>query len=233
MSVKPVYPNTNTAVALPFKGIILDMDGTLIESTEADYLAWKRLFADYNIPFTFQEYQPMLGTKSVDVINARLKLDNEEMAKALKQKMTYFKEVITENGIKIVPFADELFKNLKKYPVKIALATSSRREKMKLLMEKVQFLPFFDVIVTGEEVHNGKPAPDIFLQAAALLQLSPEDCIVVEDTVNGVKAAKNANMKCVAIATTQTADMLHQADLVINTFEKADLLEWSKLMANN
>lgn len=233
MSVKPVYQNTDTTVALPFKGVILDMDGTLIESTEADYLAWKSLFADYNIPFTFQEYQPMLGTKSVDVINARLKLNDEELAKALQQKMAYFKEVITNNGISIVPFADELFKNLQKYPVKIALATSSRREKMKLLMEKVGFLPYFDVIVTGEEVHNGKPAPDIFLLAAERLQLSPEDCVVVEDTVNGVKAAKNANMKCVAITTSQTADLLHQADLVIDTYEKGDLLEWSKLMPTN
>jgi beta-phosphoglucomutase family hydrolase len=233
MSVTPVYQNSDATVALPFKGVILDMDGTLIESTEADYLAWKWVFADYNIPFTFEEYQPMLGTKSVDVIKARLTLNDEELAKALKQKMAYFKEVVTKNGIEIVPFADKLFNNLKKYPVKIALATSSRREKMNLLMEKVQFIQHFDAIVTGEEVHNGKPAPDIFLQAAERLQLAPEDCVVVEDTVAGVKAGKNANMKCVAIATTHPAHLLHEADLVINTFENADLLEWCKLMANN
>lgn len=232
MNVKPGYQNSNATVDLSCKAVIFDMDGTLIESTEADYLAWKWLFEDYNHSLSFHDYMPMLGIKSVDVIKSRLDLTPEEMNKALQQKMAYFKEVVANNGIRTVPFVNELLKGFKKYPVHMALATSSRKEKMRLLMEKLNLLQYFDVIVTGEEVKRGKPAPDIFLQAAERLQVLPEACVVVEDTVHGVAAAKNANMKCVAIATTHTADLLQQADLVIDTFEKADLKDWCSLFGS-
>jgi HAD superfamily hydrolase (TIGR01509 family) len=133
---------------------------------------------------------------------------------------------VADNGIKTVPFVEALMKNLKSYPVRIALATSSRREKMKLLMEKVGFLPYFDAIVTGEEVTNGKPAPDIFLQAAERLHVPAGKCMVIEDAASGVKAAKSAQMKCIAITTTHPADQLQLADLVIDSFENASLGAW-------
>jgi beta-phosphoglucomutase family hydrolase len=232
MNVNPVQQNPHMPMVLPFEGIILDMDGTLIESTEADYLAWKWLFAHYNKPFTFQQYQPLLGIKSADVIKTQLQLHGEELTYALKKKMDYFKEVVANNGIRTVPFAEALLQNLKKYPVQIALATSSRREKMRLLMEKFGFLPYFDIMVTGEEVQRGKPAPDIFTKAAQQMQLTPNKCVVIEDAANGVTAAKSAHMKCVAITTTHTADLLQHADLVIDTFENADLKEWCTILSS-
>jgi HAD superfamily hydrolase (TIGR01509 family) len=208
------------------------MDGTLIESTEADYLAWKMLFADFGYEFSFQEYMPMLGIKSVDVIGSKFQLTGDALQQALNKKMAYFREIVTGNGIRTVPFALAFLQSLKSYPVKIALATSSRREKMKMLMEKVEMMPYFDIIVTGEEVHHGKPAPDIFLQAAEKLGITPDKCVVVEDAANGVAAAKNANMKCIAITTTHEAEQLQKADLVVDSYEKVDFGEWcSKLAA--
>lgn len=231
MNIHPVRGSNNKPVVLPFEGVILDMDGTLIESTEADFLAWKWLFADYNVSFTFQEYIPLLGIKSADVMQARLQLHGDALKNALKKKMEYFKEVVASNGIKPVPFADAFLKNLKTYPVQIALATSSRREKMHLLMEKVNLLQYFDVLVAGEEVQRGKPAPDIFIQAARHMQLDAGKCIVIEDAANGIAAAKSAGMKCIAITTTHAANQLQQADLIIDTFEHANITEWSSLMA--
>ena len=230
MQLNPLA-NSAAIATFPFTAVILDMDGTLIESTEADYLAWKMLFADFGFDFSFQEYMPMLGIKSVDVIGSRLQLSGDDLQQALNKKMAYFKEIVTDNGIRTVPFALEMVQSLKQYPVKIALATSSRREKMKLLMEKVKMLPYFDVIVTGEEVHNGKPAPDIFLKAAAQLGVSPDKCVVLEDAANGVAAAKNANMKCIAITTTHSAEQLTKADLVVDSYEKVDFLEWCLKLA--
>jgi beta-phosphoglucomutase family hydrolase len=231
MMVNPIEANASVPLVLPYSGVILDMDGTLIESTEADYLAWKWLFADYNQVFTFQEYIPLLGIKSVDVLHHKLQLNGEELRQALNKKMSYFREVVEDNGIRPVPFAHSFLKSLQDYPVKVALATSSRREKMQLLMEKMEFLYFFDVIVTGEEVHHGKPAPDIFIQAAEKLGIPPEKCVVIEDAANGVAAAKNAHMKCVAITTTHSAEQLLYADLVVDTFEKADLADWCNRLA--
>ena len=228
MMVNPIEEKASVPVTLPYSAVILDMDGTLVESTEADYLAWKWLFADYNQAFSFQEYIPLLGIKSADVLHHKLQLNGEALHQALHKKMDYFKEVVEDNGIRAVPFAQSFLQSLKDYPVKVALATSSRREKMQLVMEKMEFLHYFDVIVTGEEVHHGKPAPDIFIQAAQKLGISPEKCVVIEDAANGVAAAKNAQMKCIAITTTHSAEQLLYADLVVDSFEKADFAEWCK-----
>jgi beta-phosphoglucomutase-like phosphatase (HAD superfamily) len=102
----------------------------------------------------------------------------------------------------------------------MALATSSRKMKMKLVMEKLDFLQYFDAIVTGEEVHHSKPAPDIFLLAAKKLDLSTQDCLVIEDAASGVTAAKSAGMKCIAITTTHKEEDLEHADLIIHSFKE-------------
>ena len=222
--------NNNETTVVPFEGVILDMDGTLIESTEADYLAWKRVFADYNIALPFEDYMPMLGMRSVDLVKQKLAHSKDAPETILQRKMDYFKEIAVQKGIKTVPFAMALLQNLKQYPVRIALATSSRREKMKLAMENVGMLSYFDVIVTGDEVHNGKPAPDIFILAAKRLQLPPHKCLVIEDAANGVMAAKSAHMKCIAITTTHEAGRLQQADLVIDSYENVDFKNWCALL---
>lgn len=216
----------------PFKGVICDMDGTLIESTEADFLAWKRLFADHNKELSFEDYFPLIGMKSAVVVQSRLLLDEEKAKEALTRKMEYFSEIVLANGIKTVPFATKLLQQLKAHNVKLALATSSRKAKMKMVLKLTGLLSYFDVIVTGEEVNKSKPAPDIFIKAAEKLQLLQSECLVIEDAANGVRAAKDAGMKCVAITTTHTADLLRQADLVIDSYEELDFQKLTEMLKN-
>ena len=209
-----------TGENISFEAVIFDMDGTLIDSINADFLAWKRLFSDYNKTLTFQDYIPLLGIRSFRVAEEFLDLqDEDERKKALADKLIYFREIVEELGINIIPYADDFIKQLKEYNIPLALATSSRRAKMKMVMEEVDLLSYFDVVVAGEDVIDGKPAPDIFLKAASMLGVDPENCIVFEDAANGVKAAKNANMKCVALASEHTGDLLGEADVVIQTFK--------------
>ena len=118
-----------------------------------------------------------------------------------------------------------LSSNWEQFKIPLALATSSRRAKMQMVMEETGLLSYFDVIVAGEDVENGKPAPDVFLKAASMLDVAPEDCIVFEDAVNGVKAAKNASMKCVALSSESTVNSLDEADVVINSFKDLDFIE--------
>jgi beta-phosphoglucomutase family hydrolase len=202
------------------KAVIFDMDGTLVDSTKADFLAWQRLFSHYNKKLTFEDYIPLLGIKSAQVVKEFLPVKNEEEVQfALTRKLVFFHEIISQNGIYPVPFADVFVKQINRLNVPLALATSSRRAKMEMVMEKLNLLIYFDTVVTGGDVKNGKPSPDIFLQAAEKLSVSPENCIVFEDAQNGVKAAKNAGMKCVALATDLTRNSLQEADLIIDTFE--------------
>lgn len=211
---------TNTKISVPFEAVIFDMDGTLIASTEADYLAWRKIFEDYGKTLTAADYVPLLGIKSNEVMKHYLHVEDEdELRDGLARKLVYFNDIITENGIHPIPFADEFLKSLLAYDVRLALATSSRKAKMEMVMNKLGLLSYFEVIVAGEEVKHGKPAPEVFLITAEKLQLQPSTCIVFEDAVNGVKAAKKAGMKCVAIASTHDAGLLHEADKVITTFE--------------
>jgi len=89
---------------------------------------------------------------------------------------------------------------------------------MKLVMQTVGLEKFFSVFVTGEEVVKGKPDPQIFQLAASRLQMPADRCVVVEDTVSGVRAAKAAGMTCVAISSTHERDELAEADLLIDHF---------------
>lgn len=201
------------------KAVIFDMDGTLIDSTEADYLAWKRLFARHHVDLSFEKYFTMLGIRSADLVRKELQLKDAALEEALALKLHYFNELVNDNGIRPIAFAPEFVQQLHAQPIQLALATSSRREKMQRMMTMTHLLPYFKAIVTGEEVTKGKPAPDIFLLAAEKLGVAPGDCIVFEDAFHGVKAAKNAGMTCVAISTTHPAHLLQEADLVIESYQ--------------
>jgi beta-phosphoglucomutase family hydrolase len=202
------------------KAVIFDMDGTLIDSTKADFLAWQKLFSHYGKDLTFSDYIPLLGIKSSQVVRDFLPVNNqEEVEFALTRKLVFFHEIISEHGIYPVPFADVFLKQVKQYNIPLALATSSRRAKMEMVMEQLNLLIYFDTVVTGGDVKNGKPSPEIFLKAAEKLDVLPKNCIVFEDAASGVKAAKSAGMKCVALASHLNADSLQEADLIIDTFE--------------
>jgi HAD superfamily hydrolase (TIGR01509 family) len=173
---------------------------------------------------TYEDYLPLLGIKSAEVVRTILKvLEVDEANKCLITKSNYFNEVVKERGLKAVQGAKEFLEEVRKLPVKVALATSSRKDKMRMVLAAVGFEHLFDELVSGDEVTKSKPEPDIFLHAAKKLGVTAEQCIVVEDAVNGVTAAKKAGMKCIAITTTHTKELLKDADIVIDSYEGSDL----------
>jgi HAD superfamily hydrolase (TIGR01509 family) len=187
------------------------------------------VFNDKGKELSFEDYQPLLGVRSAEVIKKCLHVhDEDEVKHLLAVKLEYFREIAERDPIKPVPGAEEFLKRIVSSPLRVALATSSREAKMNLVMTQLGFIDYFDAIVTGEEVQNSKPAPDIFLHTANKLGLQPKDCIVFEDAVNGVKAAKAAGMACVAITTTHPANMLGEADLIIDRFDTTEFFEQYK-----
>lgn len=206
----------------PFRAVIFDSDGTLLNSTELDYLAWKKVYEDHHQQLTLEDYIPMLGIKGSDVVKNYLHLSGAAASEALKKRLDYIKQLVDDKGIQPVPFAEDFIKNLKLYPVKLAVATSSRRTKVELLLSKTNLSGYFNAVVAGEDVQHGKPAPDMFLEAAKQLNVPPSQCIVFEDAVQGVEAAKRAEMKCVAITTNNSKTRLSDADIVIDTYKDLD-----------
>lgn len=198
--------------------VIFDMDGTLVATTEADFLAWQKLFRHYGKQLTFEDYYPLLGRKSADVVKLGLGLSGQPAEEAMAKKMELFEHIVAEQGIETLPDVRSFLQQLHDAGIPMALATSSRKKKMELVMQTVALERFFSVFVTGEEVVKGKPDPQIFELAASRLQMPADRCIVVEDTVSGVRAAKAAGMACVAISTTHDSEELTEADLLIDHF---------------
>jgi beta-phosphoglucomutase family hydrolase len=198
--------------------VIFDMDGTLVATTEADFLAWQKLFIHYGKQLTFEDYYPLLGRKSADVVKLGLGLSGKLAEEAMAKKMQLFEDIVAEQGIETMPDVRSFLEQLYEAGIPMALATSSRKKKMKLVMQTVRLEKFFSVFVTGEEVVKGKPDPQIFQLAASRLQMPADRCVVVEDTVSGVRAAKAAGMACVAISSTHERDELAEADLLIDHF---------------
>lgn len=229
--LSPIMKNEDLATAvtaalpLPCKAVIFDMDGTLLATTEIDFLAWQQLFLDFGKQLSLEDYKPLLGIKSAEVLQTLFGLSGEALQEALYKRLVYIEEVVNRIGVQPIPFADNFLKSLSQYEIKIALATSSRKAKVELVMQAVGLQHYFDVMVTGEAVKNGKPAPDIFIQTAQQLNVHPADCVVFEDAVTGILSAKSAGMKCVAITTNYSEKELQDADLVINSFENLQLTQ--------
>ena len=119
--------------------------------------------------------------------------------------------------------------------VGLAIATSASQVKVDGILDYLDFRAYFEVIITADQVANGKPDPGIFLKAAASLGVWSAECVVFEDAVNGVKAAKSGGMKCVAITTTHTREELTdaKADMVIDSFSEIHLNDLRNLFENN
>ncbi|HSF46552.1 MAG TPA: HAD family phosphatase [Chitinophagaceae bacterium] len=224
--VKKIMPSENSLgknnIGLP-AAVIFDMDGTLVATTEADFLAWQRLFLEFGKQLSYQTYFPLLGKKSIDVVKEGLGLEGDQAQQAMHRKMAFFEDIVREQGITTLPNAERFLKEIKTGNIPIALATSSRKMKMQLVMEESGLGKYFSVFVTGEEVTHGKPSPDIFLLAAERLNVDPTHCIVIEDAVSGVAAAKAAGMKCIAITSTHDDVALIAADLVVDNYSELSM----------
>ena len=109
---------------------------------------------------------------------------------------------------------------------KLAVASSAKRERIELVLNRFELTSYFDVIVSGYEVSNSKPHPDIFLKAAEKLKVDPKECIVIEDSANGIRAAKLANMFWIGYNNPISNQDLSEADIIINDFNDFDIEQY-------
>lgn len=209
----------------PKPAFIFDMDGTLIASTRADYLAWKKVFEQEGRDLSFQDYEPLLGMKSSVVVSEKLGLSGEAFDKAMTDKIRFFEEVVKRDGIEVYEGVYRFLEEIKSAGFKCALATSSRRPKTEMLLDSLNLKKYFEVVVTGDMIEHSKPAPDIYLFAAEKLNARPSECVVLEDAVAGVAAAKAAGMCCIAISNTHLPGQLQGADVVAESFLELNAAE--------
>ncbi|MBN1219366.1 MAG: HAD family phosphatase [Anaerolineae bacterium] len=185
------------------KGFIFDMDGVIID-TEPLYLEIvKNTLTELNIEITDEELHAYVGISSREMW--QIIKTNHRLPQAVDWLVNQEKNRVAE-GLQTVaslgPMAGipELLKFLQQNNFKIGLASASSRQNVNLILQKLQLIDYFDATVSGEEVANGKPHPEIFLTCAAKLGVEPERCIVLEDSPHGIRGANSAGMVTIGLA---------------------------------
>jgi HAD superfamily hydrolase (TIGR01509 family) len=204
--------------------VLFDMDGVVIDSEPLWSEAERQLLTRRNLTYS-EELKPLLmGLDSREAVRILIKHYNlDESAEDLvHERNQLVSELIQKHG-QPIPRAIDLIRQARDAGVKTALASSSPYSLVELVVDKLKLGPLLDLVLSGDEVSRGKPAPDIYLAAAKRLGVAPECCLVIEDAPNGVRAAKAAGMCCVAITTGASRAELAAADQVVEDFRGLDL----------
>jgi len=213
------------------KAVIWDMDGVIADTGPYHLSAWQEVFRKRGIKFTEEDFKRNFGQKNDTIIRAALgeEISQSEIDSVAKEKEETFRSLA---GQKIKPFpgAVELLQSLMKHGFKMAIASSTPIENIRLITGSFGIDNCFQSIVTGQDVTEGKPSPQSFLLAAQRLGVEPKNCIVIEDAVAGVAAAKRAGMRCLAITNTHPRQSLKQADLIVDTLEAVTVNDLEKLL---
>lgn len=201
------------------KSIIFDMDGVVVNSIECDFSSWKKVLQRFGKDLSFDEYKRFSGMKAKQIFRQYGEDVTDDSAILLEnEKDDYFAECLKKGSVTIprglISLLDLLLDNM----IDVSLATAASRKKVDSVLEYFGIASYFRVIITGDDVSAGKPDPQIFLKASTMLGLRPEECVVIEDAPNGIRAAKKGNMKCIAITATHKAEELTEADMIINAF---------------
>ena len=213
--------------------VIWDMDGVLADTGPFHFEAWKKIFKELKIPFTKEDFRKTFGMRNDQILKKILgkNLSSEEVSKIGDKKEIYFREG-AKGKLKPTRGLIKILSSLKKGGFKMAIASSGPPENVKFVVEELGIRSYFEVLLSGEDATCSKPHPGIFLKAAERLGVSPKICIVVEDAVVGIEAAKRAGMKAIALCGTHPREAFLEADLVVESLEEVKVEDFEKLLEN-
>ncbi|MBS3124387.1 HAD family phosphatase [Candidatus Woesearchaeota archaeon] len=201
------------------KGILFDLDGTLIKSMEFHYEAWKAAMADFGVVITGDDYYPLEGMNTLEIAKKFCRehgLEESHSHTIVKKKEQYYLNSGLSNFYEGV---DELITSFYSKGILLGIVTASDYQSMQKLMP-ASFLSKFKTIIDGKQTSRGKPFPDPYLKGLENLGITKEECVVIENAPLGVKSAKNAGIYCVGICSTVSKEKLREADLVIENISK-------------
>jgi len=212
------------------KGVLFDMDGVLIDSEEYICKAAITMFAEHGLTVEPADFLPFVGAGENRYIGGVAEKYGFTLDLERDKARTYqIYDQITQGKLKPLDGAVEFIQLCKTEGLKVAVATSADRVKMLINLDHIGLEEsVFDTTVNGLDVERKKPFPDIYIYAAQKLGLLPEECLVVEDAINGVEAAKSAGSKCLALTTSFSEQQLNQADWIVANlaFAPVEAINW-------
>ncbi len=215
------------------KAVIFDMDGVLVDSELEHLKVETKLLKSLGIELKEGEHNKFVGTTANykwSCIKENYDIDKE--IEELMQLNTdgYYNHITSGDVLKAIDGVTELVNSLSENKFKLAVGSSSNMNAIEVSLKAIKLEKYFDAVVSGQYVKLSKPEPDIFLYAANKLLVKPEECLVVEDSHNGVIAANRAGMKCLGYISEHSGNQdLSTADLTTDSFNKISIEDLKKL----
>jgi beta-phosphoglucomutase len=192
--------------------VLWDLDGTLVDSGEYHWLSWRETLAAEDFDLTHEQFLASFGQKNDRILRGWLgdSATAERIGQLGDAKEAEYRRLARERGLAALPGAGEWVARLRQDGWPQAIASSAPRLNVEVMLQACRLEGFFDAIVAAEDVTVGKPDPQVFQAAAALLDMPPDRCIVVEDAAVGIEAARRAGIRSIGVsgATTSGADLV-------------------------
>ena len=198
--------------------ILWDMDGTLLDTKTCHYISWRDVLRKHGFDLTEALFDEHFGRNNVSILPIYLGYapDPELAHELISEKEILFREMAPAES-RLFPGVESWLKTAQSLGIRQAVASSGSLENIKVMTDAFGISSYFTELVSGADL-PAKPEPDVFLAAAKAVGASPDHCLVVEDSVPGIIAAKRAGMKCIALTSTNPSSRLSQADEIVGDF---------------
>lgn len=199
-------------------GLLFDLDGVLIDSSQYHWRAWKRLAEEEKkLQMDYEEFLRGFGRRNEEILKgAAPKATAEERVQFALRKEALFREEIS-GEIELLPGVEWFLQEVAERELPRIIASSTPPENLRFFLAETSLGLYFDHYVSGDEVAEGKPAPDLFVEGARRLGRRADECIVFEDSPAGLEAGASAGCYVVAIATTHPSDRLEKYNMIVGS----------------
>lgn len=209
--------------------VIWDMDGVLVDTGESHFQSWQATLPAYQISFTREMFRETFGMNNTGILQHLL---GERFSAELGAEISHLKEERFRAGIAgqvaLLPGVGSLLETLYQRGIKQAVGSSAPYANIDAIVKALEIEPYFEALVSAADM-PGKPDPTVFLTAAQQLAVSPAHCVVIEDAIAGVAAARRAGMRCIAVTTTNPSASLQDADLVVKQLDEVEVAHFLAL----
>lgn len=198
------------------KGYIFDLDGVIVDTAKYHYNSWRRLANKLGFDITEEQNENLKGVSRKESLEYILGIgkqtfsDNEKVKLAELKNSWYVESISNMNESELLPGAAELIKEIKAAGLKLSLGSASKNSER--ILKSTELFDLFDAVIDGTKTTKSKPHPQVFLMGAEALGLDPKDCVVFEDSINGVKAANTGGFLSIGVGDAST---LHEASFIL------------------